>query len=138
MTLPEDGVLQTACQQACPTGAIIFGDINDPRSAVSMAKESTRTYALLDYLNTTPRTTFMARLRNPNPAIREPNVDPLHHGGHGGGHGDHHGDDHHGDDHGGGHDGHGHDDEHARGHDPGHIMSLSVLPTGAVRTGGRA
>jgi len=108
-----DGLLKTACQQACPTEAIVFGDINDPSSRVTAARDSNRTYALLDYLNTKPRTTYEARLRNPNPAIRPPVLDP----------GKHHGE--------------AHDEEHAR-RDPGHIMSLSVLDPGAMTMGGRA
>jgi molybdopterin-containing oxidoreductase family iron-sulfur binding subunit len=59
----------TACQAACPSRAIIFGNITDPRSAVARAKASPRNYALLAELNTWPRTTYLARLRNPNPEI---------------------------------------------------------------------
>jgi len=130
-----DGALQTACQQACPTSAIIFGDINDDSSAVSAARGSMRSYALLDYLNTLPRTTYEARLRNPNPAIRPPVLDPFHHGAHGDDHGGGHGDTDHHDDAGDAHGG-----EHSTGQrrEPGHIMSLSVLPTGTLLTGGRA
>ena len=64
-----DGVLRVACQNACPTEAITFGDISNPASAVSKAKANDRDYALLGYLNTRPRTTYLARLRNPNPSM---------------------------------------------------------------------
>jgi molybdopterin-containing oxidoreductase family iron-sulfur binding subunit len=58
----RDGEVVTACQQACPTQAIVFGDVNDPGSAVSRLKGSPRNYALLDTLNTRPRTTYLARI----------------------------------------------------------------------------
>jgi molybdopterin-containing oxidoreductase family iron-sulfur binding subunit len=60
-----DGEVMTACQQACPTQAIVFGDINDPDSAVSRLKRSPRNYALLGSLNTRPRTTYLARVESP-------------------------------------------------------------------------
>ena len=62
-------VFKSACQQACPSESIVFGNINDPESAVSKAKADARTYSSLAYLNTRPRVTYMARVRNPNPAM---------------------------------------------------------------------
>jgi molybdopterin-containing oxidoreductase family iron-sulfur binding subunit len=57
-----DGEVRTACQQACPTSAILFGDLNDPASEVARAKRSGRNYALLGDLDTRPRTTYLARV----------------------------------------------------------------------------
>ncbi|MCA8985915.1 MAG: 4Fe-4S dicluster domain-containing protein, partial [Planctomycetaceae bacterium] len=64
-----DGDVITACQAACPTGAIVFGNINDPQSQVAQRKASALNYGLLTELNTQPRTTYLAKLRNPNPAL---------------------------------------------------------------------
>jgi molybdopterin-containing oxidoreductase family iron-sulfur binding subunit len=67
----RDGEIVTACQGACPTEAIVFGNINDKESRVAKLKAQPRDYSLLDDLNTRPRTTYLGRVRNPNPAIQE-------------------------------------------------------------------
>ena len=64
-----DGEVVTACQGACPTRAIVFGDINDPKSAVLRAKAEPHAYGLLAELAVAPRTTHLAAIRNPNPAM---------------------------------------------------------------------
>lgn len=110
-----DGTIKTACQQACPAEAIEFGNIDDPKSKVSVLKAQARDYEVLDYLKTKPRTTYLGRVRNPlegMPDYRTPetykewvgqgNHLQLH------GHGDSHG--HAGDD------GHGHEHPHGDSH----------------------
>jgi MoCo/4Fe-4S cofactor protein with predicted Tat translocation signal len=67
----RDGEIVTACQQSCPSEAIAFGNINDPESLVSKLKKKNLNYSLLEELNTRPRTTYQARLRNPNPEIEK-------------------------------------------------------------------
>jgi molybdopterin-containing oxidoreductase family iron-sulfur binding subunit len=67
-----DAEVVTACQAACPTEAIIFGDLNDSTSAVLRAKQSVLDYAVLGELNTRPRTTHLAAVRNPHPALVQP------------------------------------------------------------------
>jgi molybdopterin-containing oxidoreductase family iron-sulfur binding subunit len=66
----RDGDLVTACQAVCPTQAIIFGDLNDPDSQVRRSKTSPLEYGLLTELNTFPRTTYLAELRNPSPDLQ--------------------------------------------------------------------
>jgi MoCo/4Fe-4S cofactor protein with predicted Tat translocation signal len=77
----RDGEIQTACQSVCPTEAIVFGDLNDPASRVSRLKAQKRDYALLAELNTRPRTTYLAEVKNPNPEIPGA-ARPLEGGGH--------------------------------------------------------
>ncbi len=68
----HDGEILTACQAVCPTQAIRFGNVADPQSQVAKAKRSTRNYTLLQELNTRPRTSYLARLRNPHPGLEDP------------------------------------------------------------------
>jgi len=65
----RDGEIVTACQAVCPTEAIVFGNINDPNSRVAKLKASPRNYTMLEDLNTRPRTTYLAAVKNPNPAL---------------------------------------------------------------------
>jgi molybdopterin-containing oxidoreductase family iron-sulfur binding subunit len=100
LTGVPDGFFDVACAQACPTSALVFGDILDPQSRVRRAKDNGRNFMLLGYLNTRPRVTHMARVNNPNPALvsearrHEWEADPFSHGhGHEGDHSDDHPDD---------------------------------------------
>jgi Fe-S-cluster-containing dehydrogenase component len=66
----RDGDIRSACQQACPTGAITFGDLNDPTSRVAKLSKLDRQYKLLPEVGTQPRTSYLAKIRNLNPEMQ--------------------------------------------------------------------
>jgi molybdopterin-containing oxidoreductase family iron-sulfur binding subunit len=74
-----DGEIKTACQQACPTKAIHFGNINDPDSIVTLLKHKDRNYQLLGELNTRPRNSYLAKIRNPHPELETKQTDEIEH-----------------------------------------------------------
>ena len=95
----HDGDIRSACQDACPTGAIVFGDLNDKNSLVSQQHQNSRSYAVLEELNIKPRTLYLSRIRNlPKRLATESQIRPPRpgHSGHGahGGHSEDHGHDH--------------------------------------------
>jgi MoCo/4Fe-4S cofactor protein with predicted Tat translocation signal len=117
LMIPTDSV-QTACQQVCPTDSIIFGNLKDEKSRVVEARQRRNGYKLLDYLNTQPRVTYLAKLRNPNPAMPGAAevamsliASKAHHSDEG--HDDHDKDNHH-------HNGHSHDHPHDHAQGGGH------------------
>ncbi len=72
-----DRTIKVACEQVCPVDAVVFGNIDDPTSAVSKAKALEQDYSLLGYLNIRPRTTYLGKLRNPNPKMPDYQALPL-------------------------------------------------------------
>ncbi len=77
-----DGEVITACQAACPTQAIIFGDINDPTSQVAQLRKEPTNYGLLAELNVRPRTSYLAKVRNVHPDLAPPRKQTAGHGKH--------------------------------------------------------
>jgi MoCo/4Fe-4S cofactor protein with predicted Tat translocation signal len=79
----KDGEIKTACQQTCPTGAIVFGDVNDPKSQVSkMFKDDPRSYSLLEEFNAAPAVRYMTKIRNNNERIINPHHEEAKKGDH--------------------------------------------------------
>ena len=76
--LVQDGEVKTACQQACPADAIVFGNINDDKSRVKQLKQQPLNYGMLADLNTQPRTTYLAAVSNPNPDLMDEQEMMIH------------------------------------------------------------
>ena len=76
-----DGKVVTACQAACPSQAIVFGDVNDPKSRVAHTKADPRNYGVLEELGTRPRTTYLSHVSNPNPTLAKTEPSPQPHSG---------------------------------------------------------
>ncbi len=74
-----DGAIKTACEQACPAGAIVFGDVNDPASRIAALKASGRAFMVLEELNTGPNVIYLARVRNPHPDLAPETSEGGHH-----------------------------------------------------------
>jgi len=82
---------KTACQQACASDSLVFGDINNPDRRIHRTRDEDRGYVMLKYLNTTPRVTYLARIKNPNPQMPGAELVGMANGApHGGGHGEGH------------------------------------------------
>ncbi|MCP5065442.1 MAG: 4Fe-4S dicluster domain-containing protein, partial [bacterium] len=74
----EDGAIEPACGQACPAGAIVFGDLNDAQSRVARAHDSKLAYYVLEELNVRPNVTYLAKVRNPNPSLAGTHAEGRH------------------------------------------------------------
>jgi Fe-S-cluster-containing dehydrogenase component len=74
--VPTDS-FQTACQQVCPTNAIVFGNLKDPNSAVTKTKDNPRDYRLFDYIGVNARVSYLARVMNPNPKMPDAPKDAI-------------------------------------------------------------
>ena len=90
----QDGEIQSACMVACPTQAIVFGDLKDPASEVTRLQKDPRGYAMLEELNTKPRTLYLARVRNIHQRLKtadqlKTSVEHHSHAESGEGHGEH-------------------------------------------------
>ena len=105
---------KVACQQSCPNDSLVFGDIANPKSAVSISRKDPRRYEMFKYLNVTPRVTYLARIKNPNPKM--PGADQVGMANGSGHHGDAHGADH--GSHGEAHDSHNAQPPHGETHAP--------------------